>query len=148
MWRLSCFRSEGSGKFLKQCRCRSARRAAEDMTREHRHFDDRVDGGKVRNDQDGRDSDEVGRRDEPRNLRVDNAVGKLADDEENASGHNLIKRILNEGLEPSPKEPIQLRNDKERNKDWAKENAKGSRYDSERHNNERQSFGHDRPEPQ
>src|SRR6266852_9082722 len=93
------------------------------MARQHWNFDNRVDCGQVHDHQHGRYLDEIGWGDEPRDLGVDDAKSELADDIKDACGDHLVERILNKGLEPSPKEPVELGNDKEWNKDGAKEDA-------------------------
>src|ERR1700734_1823100 len=95
---LSYRRSNCSRNRVEKVGCPSPGSATEDVAREHRDFDNRVDGGQVHDHQHGRYLDEIGWRDESRYLGVDDAEGELADDVEDACGHDLVERILNECL--------------------------------------------------
>src|SRR5713226_6098429 len=79
---------------------------------------------------------------------MDDAKSELADDVKDACGNHLVERILNKSLEPSPKEPVELGNDKEWNKDGAKEDANRRCNYPERHNNQGQALGHNCCQPQ
>jgi len=79
---------------------------------------------------------------------VDDPVGELAHDVENGSGDDLIEGVLDESLEPTPEEPIELGNDKERDKHGTKKDANGRRDDAKGNNDKCQSLRHHRTEPE
>src|SRR6266581_7201848 len=148
MWGLSCRCSQGSGNRVKEVSCRASRGAAEDVAGEDRDFDNGVDRREVRDYQHRRYANQVSGRNESGDLRVDDAERELADDVENTRGDHLIEGVLNKSLQPTPKEPVELGNDKEWNKHRSQENAKRRGHNAEGHNDERQSLGDNRPKPQ
>src|SRR5262245_6246953 len=48
-----------------------------------------------------------------------------------SDGHHWYKRVLNESLEPAPKQPVELRNDEERHEERAQERADAGSDQSE-----------------
>src|SRR6266446_5110034 len=102
MWDPSCRGSKGSRNRVKEVSRRASRSAAEDVAREHRDFDNGVDGREVRDHQHRRYANQVSGRNESGDLRVDDAERELADDVENTRSYHLIEGILNEGFEPTP----------------------------------------------
>src|SRR5882724_12435651 len=107
---------------IEDIHARTARRAAKDVAREHGNFDNRVHGGEIHDNKDGRDANQVGGRDEAGNLPVDDSERELADDVKDRCGDDLIEGILNERFEPTPEKPIKLGNDEERDKHRSQEN--------------------------
>src|SRR6266478_1939771 len=148
MWDLSCRGSKGSRNRVKEVSRRASRGAAEDVAREHRNFDNGVDRRQVRDHQNRRYANQVSGRNEPGNLRVDDAERELADDVEHPCGNHLIEGILNESLEPTPEEPVELRNNEEWNKHRSQKNTKRRGHHAEGHNDKRQGLRHNRPKPQ
>jgi len=101
---------------------------------EHRNFDNGVDRREVRDYQNWRYPNQVSGGNEPGNLRVDDAEGELADDVEHTCGNHLIEGILNERFEPTPEEPVELRNNEEWNKHRSQKNTKRRGHHAEGHN--------------
>src|SRR5712692_3929272 len=141
MWGLSYRGSKGSRNSVKEVSRRASRGAAEDVAREHRNFDNRVDRRQVRDHQNRRYADQVSGRNKSSNLRVDDAERELADDVEHTRSDHLIERVLNESLQPTPEEPVELGNNEEWNKHRPQENTKRRGHNAEGHNDERQGLG-------
>src|ERR1700693_4239502 len=79
---------------------------------------------------------------------MDDAVGELAHDVENARSYDLIERILDESPEPPPEEPVQLGHDEEGDKHRAEEYAQGGCHQAKGYNDESERFGNDGSQPQ
>src|SRR5260370_2944039 len=79
---------------------------------------------------------------------MDDAEGELADDVEHTRSDHLIERVLNESLQPTPEQPVELGNNKEWNKHRPQENTKRRGHNAEGHNDERQGLRDNRPKPQ
>ena len=98
---------------------RPAGSSAEDVVGESGDFQEGVDGRQERNEEDGKEFEELCRRDCSVRLEIHRAENEIGDDEYNGCGDDLVEGILDERLEPSPEDPFEFRNDEERYEDRA-----------------------------
>ena len=88
--------------------------AAEDVVGKSRNFQEGVDGRQERNEEDGKEFEELCRRNCSVRLEIHRTENEIGDDEHNGCGDHLVEGILDERLEPSPEDPFELWNDDSR----------------------------------
>src|SRR5271163_3831782 len=92
---------------------RPAGAAAEDVVGKSGNFQEGVDGCQERNEENGKEFEELCRRNCSVRLEIHRAENEICDDEYNGCGDHLVEGILDERLEPSPEDPFELWNDEE-----------------------------------
>src|SRR5579862_3597603 len=97
---------------------RPAGAAAEDVVGKGGNFQKGVDGRQERNEEDGKEFEELRCRDCSVRLEIHRAEDEIGDDEHNGCGDDLVESVLNERLEPSPEDPFELWDYEERYEDW------------------------------
>ena len=87
------------------------------------NFQEGVDGRQERNEENGKEFEELCRRNCSVRLEIHCTENEIGDDEHNGCGDHLVEGVLDERLEPSPEDPFEFGNDEERYEDWTDEDA-------------------------
>src|SRR5271156_6312658 len=93
------------------------------MVRKGRDFQQDVDRREKRNKEDGKPADELGGGECARGRETEGAQNQVSDDIHDGCGDDLVEGILNETAEPTPEEPLHLRNDKKGDEDRPDQNT-------------------------
>jgi len=93
------------------------------MVRKGRDFQEDINRGEERNEEDRKPANELRRRKSAPGWQTESPKHKISDHIYDGSRDYLIEGVLDETAKPAPEEPFHLRNDKKRNEDRAYQNA-------------------------
>src|SRR5579862_6194472 len=92
---------------------RAAGAAAEDVVGKGGNFQEGVNGRQERNEEDGKEFEELRRRDCSVRLEIHRTENEIRDDKYDGCRDDLVEGILDKSFEPSPEDPFELWNDEE-----------------------------------
>src|SRR5262249_35527428 len=93
--------------------------AAEDVIGQGGDFQEDINRGDERNQEDGKPTGQLKRGDVAGALEGEHSNNKVADDVDDRGGDDFIEGVLEETAQPAPEKPLKFRHDEERNKDGA-----------------------------
>src|SRR4029077_19547569 len=115
--------------------------ATEDVIGEGGYFQKRVNSGQEGDKEDGEGFQELDGRNSALRLKVHDSKNEVCDYVHNGRGDDLIESVLNETAQPAPEQPLQFRDDKERNENRPDQDANGGSDKSEGDYNDSDGLG-------